>query len=123
MQFPSLLELAMYMWLIVVFRTSDYWLGTPPHVSLMVLVEVEVWFVSLSWGTRCVPRGSRGLILGSTGRGRPFLYPASVFPTLIIPSFSKKVVFVNLYFVVLRLIIVSIWNMVYCMFLVVMHVP
>ena len=81
MQFPSLLELVVYMWLLVVCRTSDYWLGTPPPVTLMVLVEVEVWSVSLSWGTRCVPRGSQGLILGSTGRGRPRLYPASVFPT------------------------------------------
>ena len=35
-----------------------------------------------SCGTRWVPRGSRGLILGSTGRGRPLLYPASVFPTI-----------------------------------------
>ena len=71
----------MYMWLLVVCRTSDYWLGTPPRVTLTVLVEVEVWPVSLSWGTRCVPRGNRGLILESTGRGRPLLYPASVFAT------------------------------------------
>ena len=81
MQFPSLLELAMYMWLLVVCRDSDYWLGTPPHDTLLVLVKVEVCPVSLSWGTRCVPRGSRGLILGSTGRRRPRLYPTSVFPT------------------------------------------
>ena len=52
----------------------------------MVLVEVEVWLVTLSWGTRCVPRGSRGLILGSTGRGRPLLYPVSVFPTRYIDA-------------------------------------
>ena len=84
MQFPSLLELAMYMWLLVVCRTSYYWLGTPPRVTLMVLVEFEVWPVSLSWGTRCVPRGSQGLILGSTGRGRPRLYPVSVLPTELI---------------------------------------
>ena len=52
----------MYMWIIVICRASDYWLGTP------------------SRGTRWVPRGSRGLILGSTGRGRPRLQPAIVFP-------------------------------------------
>ena len=52
LQFPSLLELAMYMWLLVFCRTSVYCLGTPPPVTLMVLVEVEVWSVSLSWGTR-----------------------------------------------------------------------
>ena len=71
----------MYMWLLVVCLASDYWLGTLPRVTRMVLVEVKVWLVTLSWGTRCVPRGSRGLILGSTGRGRPLLYTASVFPT------------------------------------------
>ena len=32
-------------------------------------------------GTLKVLCGSRVLILGSTGRGRPRLYPASVFPT------------------------------------------
>ena len=61
--------------------TDDYWLCTPPRGTLIVLVEVEVWLVTLSWGTRCVPRGSHGLILGSTGRGSPLLYPTSVFPT------------------------------------------
>ena len=71
----------MYMWLLVVCRASDYWLGTLAHETLMVLVEVEVWLVTLSWGTCCVPCGRRGLILGSTGRGRPLLYPASVLPT------------------------------------------
>ena len=96
MQFPSSLELAMYMWLIVVCRTSDYWLGTPPHVTLMVLVEVEVMFVSLSWGTRCVPRGSRGLILGSTGMGRPLLYPASVFPTYTVAYMSTVMRYLDL---------------------------
>ena len=75
------------MWLLLVCLSSDYWLGTPPHVTVMVIVEVEVWSVSLSWGTRCVPRGSRGLILGSTVRGRPFLYPASVLPTGYHPHF------------------------------------
>ena len=71
----------MYMWLIVVCRASDYLLGTPLSGTLIVLVEVEVCLVTLLWGTRRVPRGSRGLILGSTGRGLPPLYPASVFPT------------------------------------------
>ena len=42
---------------------SDYWLGTPPR------------------GTSWVPRGSRDLILGSTGSGRPRLYLTIVFPT------------------------------------------
>ena len=69
------------MWLLVVCRASDYWLGTPPRETLMVLVEVEVWLVTPSRVTRFVQRGSQGLILGSTGRGRPCLYPTSVFPT------------------------------------------
>ena len=77
----------MYMWLLVVCRASDYWIGTPPHGIVMVLVEVEVWLVTPSRVTRCVPRGSRGMILGSTGRGRPRLYPASVFPTLTITEY------------------------------------
>ena len=69
------------MWLLVFCQASDYWLGTPPRLTLIVLAEVEVWLGTPSCGTRWVPRGSRGLILGSTGRGRPLLYPASVFPT------------------------------------------
>ena len=47
----------------------------------MVPVGVEVWLGTPSCGTRWVPRGIRVLILGSSGRGRPRLYPASVFPT------------------------------------------
>ena len=69
------------MWLRVVSRSSDYWLGISPHVSLIALVEVEVCLGIPSCGTCWVPRGSRGMILGSTGRGSPLLYPASVFPT------------------------------------------
>ena len=79
------------MWLLVVSRSSDYWLGLSPHVTPIALgdvevclgiplcvtrrvhVEVEVWF----WGAL---EGGRP-IFGSTGRGRPFLYPVSVFPT------------------------------------------
>ena len=82
---------AMYMWLLVVSRSIDYWLGISAHVTHIALVEVEVCLGIPSCGTRWVPRGSRGLILGSTGRGRPILgstgrgspllYPASVFPT------------------------------------------
>ena len=82
---------AIYMWLRVVSRSSDYWLVTSPLVNLIDLVDVEVCLGIPSCGTRWVPRGSRGLILGSTGRGRPILgstirgspllYPASVFPT------------------------------------------
>ena len=71
---------AIYMWLLVVSRSSDYWLAYS-RVTLIVLVEVEVCLGIPSCGTRWVPRGSRGLIMGSTGRGRPLLYPASVFPT------------------------------------------
>ena len=72
---------AIYMWLLVVSRSSDYWLGISPRVILIALVEVKVCLGIPSCGTRWVPRGSRGLILGSTGRGCPLLYPASVFPT------------------------------------------
>ena len=79
------------MWLLVVSRSSDYWLGISLHESLLALVDVKVCLGIPSCGTRWVPRGSRGLILGSTGRGRPILgstgrgrpvlYPTSVFPT------------------------------------------
>ena len=71
------------MWLLEVCRASDYWLGTPPRGTCMVPVEVEVWLGTPSCGNRWVPRGSRGLILGRTGRGRPCLYPPSVFQTLV----------------------------------------
>ena len=46
------------MWLLVVFRASDYWLGTTPLGALTVLVDLEVWLVTPSCGTRWVPRGS-----------------------------------------------------------------
>ena len=82
---------ALFMWLLVVSQSSDYWLGVSPHVNLIALMDVEVCLDIPSYVTRWVPRGSRGLILGSTGRGRPILgstgkgrpllYPASVFPT------------------------------------------
>ena len=72
---------AIYMWLLVVSQSSDYWLGISPRVTLIALVKVKVYLGIPSCGTRWVPRGSRGQILGSTGRGRPLLYPASVFPT------------------------------------------
>ena len=83
---------AIYMWLLVVFRSIDYWLCVPPRVTPLALVEVKVCLGIPSCGTRWVPRESRGLIVGSTGRGRPILgstgrgrlllYPASVFPTM-----------------------------------------
>ena len=72
---------AIYMWPLVVSQSSNYWLGISPRVTLIALVEVEVCLGIRSCGTRWVPRGSRGLILGSTGRGRPLLYPASVSQT------------------------------------------
>ena len=82
---------ALLMWLLVVSRSSDYWLGICPLVTVIALVDVEVCLGMPSCVTRWFPRGSRGLILGSTGRGRPILgstgrgrplfYPASVFPT------------------------------------------
>ena len=71
------------MWLLVVSRSSDYWLGTSPHETLIALGEVDVCLGIPSCGTRWVPLGSLGLILGSTGRGLPLLYPASVFPTML----------------------------------------
>ena len=77
---------AILMWLLVVSRSSDYWLGISPHLTLIALVDVEVCLGILLCVTRWVPRGSRGLILGSTGRGRPLLYPASVFPTHLLRS-------------------------------------
>ena len=60
---------AIYMWLLVVCRSSDYWLGIPPRVNAIAFVEVEDCLGIPSCGTRWVPRGSRGLILGSAGRG------------------------------------------------------
>ena len=82
---------ALFMWLLVVSRSNDYWLGISPPVTLIALVDVKVCLGIPSCVTRWVPRGSRGLILGRTGRGRPILgstgrglpllYPASVFPT------------------------------------------
>ena len=62
-----------FMWLLVVSRSSDYWLGISPRENLIALVDVEVCLDIPSCGTRWVPRGSRGLILGSTGRGYPIL--------------------------------------------------
>ena len=73
---------ALFMWLLVVSRSSNYWLGMSPPITLLALVDVKVCLGKPSCVTRWVPRGSRGLILGSTGRGRPLLYPAIVFPTL-----------------------------------------
>ena len=69
------------MWLLVVSRSRYYWLGISPIVNLTALVNIEVCLGIPSCGTRWVPRGSRGLILWSTVRGRPLVYPASVFPT------------------------------------------
>ena len=84
------------MWLLVVSRSSDYWLCISPHVTLTAIVNDEVCLGIPLCVTRWVPRGSRGLILGaleggrhilgSTGRGRPFLYPVSVFLTAFVPT-------------------------------------
>ena len=63
---------AIYMWLLVVSRSSDYWLGISQLVIPIALVDVEVCLGIPSCGNHWVPRGSRGLILGSTGRGAPF---------------------------------------------------
>ena len=75
----------------IVSQSSDYWLSISLRVTLIALMNVEVCLGIPSCVTFWVPRGSRGLILGSTGRGspilgsagrgRPLLYPASVFPT------------------------------------------
>ena len=59
------------MWLLVVSRSSDYWLGLPPRVTPIALVDVKVCLGIPLCVTCRVPRGSRGLILGSTGRGAP----------------------------------------------------
>ena len=83
---------AIYMWLLVVSRSSDYWLGISPHETLIALVDVEVCLGIPSCGTRCVPLGSRGLILGRTGGGRHLWYPASVLPTAGKVSFDGKLV-------------------------------
>ena len=84
---------AIFMWLLVVSWSSNYWLRVSPPVTLIDLVDAEVCLGIPSCGTRWFPRGSRGLILGSTGRrrtilgstgrGRPLLYPASVFPAVM----------------------------------------
>ena len=57
------------MWLLVVSRSSDYWLGLSPCITPIALVDVEVCLGIPLCVTHWVPRGSRGLILGSTGRG------------------------------------------------------
>ena len=82
---------ALFMWLLVVSRSSDYWLGKSPLVTRIAFVDVKVCLGIPSCVTCWVPGVSRGLILGSTGRGRPILgstgrgrplfYPASAFPT------------------------------------------
>ena len=61
---------ALFMWLLVFFRSSDYWLGISPPAKCTALVDVKVCLGIPSCVTRWVPRGSRGLILGSTGRGQ-----------------------------------------------------
>ena len=71
---------AIYMWLLVLSRSSDYWLCISPRVTLIALMEVEVCLGIPSCGTRWVRRGSRGLILGSTGRGRPIFLSCQCFP-------------------------------------------
>ena len=68
----SLTIFAFFMWLLVVSLSSDYWLGTSPRGTLIALVDVEVCLGIPSCVTRWVPRVSRGLILGSTGRGAPY---------------------------------------------------
>ena len=93
---------ALSMWLLVVFRSSDYWLGISPLTPHIVLVNVKVCLGIPSCVTRWVPRGSGGLILGSTGRGRlilgstgrgrPLLYPASIFPTFITLVLSIEII-------------------------------
>ena len=62
------------------YVSIQIWDGTSLRIILIALVDVEVCLGIPSCGTRWVTHGSRGLILGSTGRGRPLLYPASVFP-------------------------------------------
>ena len=88
---------------------SYYWLGTPPlgasyclvlwiwlrWCALLVLLarNPSTWRLSTHPpGTplRGSPWGSRDLFLGSTGSGRPCLYPASVFPKAFIMPRSKK---------------------------------
>ena len=67
----SLTIFILLMWLLVVSWSSDYWLGTSPPETSKALVDVEVCLGILLCVTRWVPRVSRGLILGSTGRGAP----------------------------------------------------
>ena len=98
----------LFMWILVVSLSSDYWLGISPRVTLIALVDVEVCLGIPLCVTCWVPCGSPGLILGSTGRGRlilgstgrgrPLLYPVSVFPTVTTSrNQDKKVVFIRVY--------------------------
>ena len=64
---------AIFMWLLFVSRSSDYWLGIFHGETPRALVDVKVCLGIPSCVPRWVTRGSRGLILGSTGRGRPIL--------------------------------------------------
>ena len=59
------------MWLLVVSRSRDYWLRISPSATRIALVDVKVCLGIPLCVTRWVPRVSRGLILGSTGRGAP----------------------------------------------------
>ena len=75
------------MWLLVVSQSSNYWLGISAHVTLRALVDVEVCLGIPLCVTRWVPRGSRGLILGSTGRGAPPFVSRQCFPNICCDMF------------------------------------
>ena len=82
---------ALFMWLLVVSLSSDYWLGLSPRETLIALVDVEVYLGIPSCVTRWVPRGSCGLILGSTGRGRPLpVLPRMGRPLPVLPRIRPR---------------------------------
>ena len=80
----SLTLFALSMWLIVVSRSSGYWLGMSHCVTHRTLVDVEVCLGIPLCVTRWVPCGSRGLILGSTGRGAPLFVSRQCFPNTLL---------------------------------------
>ena len=105
---------AFFMWLLVVSRSCDYWLGLSPHVTLIALVDVEVCLDIPLCVTRRVPRGSRGLILGSTERGAshswehwkgaPLFVSRQCFPNTppcvnpYIPSLTCNLILLNIHY-------------------------
>ena len=80
------------MWLLVVSRSSNYWLGISPHVTLIALVDVEVYLSNATLGTGTSPYSSKdvhtGFSMGGTSMSGCFSNRTS---TIGHPFFSALV--------------------------------